>query len=142
MSAMKEEVYGEAIIDIVKPETLVSDPAIIKVLQPTNVSSFQNLMNPYAYRTYSFQTSNRVNSISNHPSTSSAPQRNAPKSAPSCYTLTRSSPRSERRSRQRPRSRSRTRARLSSLRFGRLEGDSNRKEGRVKEGARRRVRRG
>ncbi|KAF9646710.1 protein arginine N-methyltransferase [Thelephora ganbajun] len=30
MSAMKEEVYGEAIIDIVKPETLVSDPVIIK----------------------------------------------------------------------------------------------------------------
>lgn len=31
MSAMKEEVYGEAIVDIVKPETLVSDPVIIKV---------------------------------------------------------------------------------------------------------------
>ena len=31
MSAMKEEVYGEAIVDIVKPETLVSEPVIIKV---------------------------------------------------------------------------------------------------------------
>ena len=31
MSAMKEEVYGEAIIDTVKSETLVSDPVIIKV---------------------------------------------------------------------------------------------------------------
>ena len=31
MSAMKEEVYGEAIVDIVRPETLVSDPVIIKV---------------------------------------------------------------------------------------------------------------
>lgn len=31
MSAMKAEVHGEAIIDIVKPETLVSDPVIIKV---------------------------------------------------------------------------------------------------------------
>jgi hypothetical protein len=31
MSAMKEEVYGEAIVDIVKPESLVSDPVIIKV---------------------------------------------------------------------------------------------------------------
>ena len=31
MSAMKEEVYGEAVIDVVKPGTLVSDPAIIKV---------------------------------------------------------------------------------------------------------------
>jgi hypothetical protein len=31
MSAMKEEVYGEAIVDIVKPGTLVSDPVIIKV---------------------------------------------------------------------------------------------------------------
>jgi len=30
MSAMKEEVHGEAIIDTVKPETLVSDPTIIK----------------------------------------------------------------------------------------------------------------
>lgn len=33
MSAMKEEVYGEAIIDIVKPETLVSDPVVIKVCE-------------------------------------------------------------------------------------------------------------
>jgi len=32
MSAMKAEVYGEAIVDIVKPETLVSDPVIIKDL--------------------------------------------------------------------------------------------------------------
>lgn len=31
MSAMKEEGYVEAIQDIVKPETLVSDPVIIKV---------------------------------------------------------------------------------------------------------------
>ena len=31
MSAMKGEVYGEAIVDTVKPETLVSDPLIIKV---------------------------------------------------------------------------------------------------------------
>lgn len=33
MSAMKEEVYGEAIIDIAKPEALVSDPVIIKVCE-------------------------------------------------------------------------------------------------------------
>jgi len=39
MSAMKEEVHGEAIIDIINPETLVSDPAIIKARQPTNLSS-------------------------------------------------------------------------------------------------------
>lgn len=39
MSAMKEEVYGEAIIDVVKPETLVSDPVIIKVRQSIKVSS-------------------------------------------------------------------------------------------------------
>lgn len=39
MSAMKEEVYGEAIIDITKPESLVSYPAMIKVRQPTNISS-------------------------------------------------------------------------------------------------------
>jgi hypothetical protein len=39
MSAMKEEVYGEAIIDTVKPETLVSDPVIIKVRESTKVSS-------------------------------------------------------------------------------------------------------
>jgi hypothetical protein len=31
MSAMKAEVFGEAIIDIVRPETLVSDPVMIKV---------------------------------------------------------------------------------------------------------------
>jgi hypothetical protein len=31
MSAMGEGVYGEAIVDIVKSETLVSDPVIIKV---------------------------------------------------------------------------------------------------------------
>ena len=31
MSAMKEEVYGEAIVDVVKPGTLVSEPVIIKV---------------------------------------------------------------------------------------------------------------
>ena len=37
MSAMKEEVYGEAIIDIVKPETLVSDPIIIKVCESKNI---------------------------------------------------------------------------------------------------------
>ena len=39
MSAMKEEVYGEAIIDIVKPETLVSDPVIIKVCRTVKTSS-------------------------------------------------------------------------------------------------------
>ena len=37
MSAMKEEVYGEAIIDIVKPETLVSDPVIIKVCESKDI---------------------------------------------------------------------------------------------------------
>lgn len=31
MSAMKKEAYSEAIVDIVKPETLVSDPVMIKV---------------------------------------------------------------------------------------------------------------
>lgn len=31
MSAMKEEVYGEAIVDVVRPETLVSNPVMIKV---------------------------------------------------------------------------------------------------------------
>ena len=39
MSAMKQEVYGDAIIDTVKPETLVSDPAIIKVCESTKRSS-------------------------------------------------------------------------------------------------------
>lgn len=40
MSAMKEEVYGEAIIDVVNPQTLVSDPAIIKACESPKVSSF------------------------------------------------------------------------------------------------------
>ena len=31
MSAMKEGVYGEAIIDVVKSESSVSEPVIIKV---------------------------------------------------------------------------------------------------------------
>jgi len=39
MSAMKAEVYGEAIIDIVKPETVISDPVIIKVRESTKVLS-------------------------------------------------------------------------------------------------------
>lgn len=39
MSAMKEEVYGEAIIDIVKSETLVSDPVIIKVREPKYITN-------------------------------------------------------------------------------------------------------
>ena len=33
MSAMKGEVYGEAIIDIVKPESVISEPVIIKVCE-------------------------------------------------------------------------------------------------------------
>ena len=37
MSAMKAEVYGEAIIDIVKPETVISDPVIIKVRESEKV---------------------------------------------------------------------------------------------------------
>lgn len=45
MSAMKEEVYGEAIIDIAKAETLVSDPVMIKVRQPA-LLSFRHLTNP------------------------------------------------------------------------------------------------
>jgi len=39
MSAMKAEAYGEAIIDIVKPETVISDPVIIKVRGSTKASS-------------------------------------------------------------------------------------------------------
>ena len=46
MSAMKEEVYGEAIVDIVKPEKLVSDPVIIKVRQPTKTSSLLSTQRP------------------------------------------------------------------------------------------------
>ena len=39
MSAMKAEVYGEAIIDIVNPETVISDPVIIKVRESTKLLS-------------------------------------------------------------------------------------------------------
>ena len=46
MSAMKEEVYGEAIVDIVKPEKLVSDPVIIKVRQPAKASSLLSIQRP------------------------------------------------------------------------------------------------
>lgn len=46
MSAMKEEVYGEAIVDTVKPETLVSDPVIIKVCQSTKIPSFPTIQRP------------------------------------------------------------------------------------------------
>lgn len=142
MSAMKEEVYGEAIVDTVKPETLVSDPVIIKVCQSTKIPSFLPSNAPSACRTYTSRTHNRVSSISNHPSPSFAPRPNARKFTPSCYTSTRSSLRWECRSRRRPKSRSRTRAPLSSRRCGLLEGDSNQKGGRVREGARRPVRRG
>ena len=141
MSAMMEEVYEEAIIDIVKPETLISYPVIIKVrwspkilpLQPNQLCTC---------RTYTSQTYNCVNSTSNHLSPSCARRRNARKSTRSCYTSTRSSLHSECRSRHRPKSRSRTRPRLSSQRFGPLEGDFSRGDGRVKEGARRLARRG
>ena len=37
MSAMKGEVYGEAIIDIAKPETVISNPVIIKVCESTKL---------------------------------------------------------------------------------------------------------
>ena len=46
MSAMKEEVYGEAIVDTVKPETLVSDPVIIKVCQSTKIPSLPTIQRP------------------------------------------------------------------------------------------------
>jgi len=46
MSAMKEGVYGEAIVDIVKPEKLVSDPVIIKVRQSIQTSSFLSTQRP------------------------------------------------------------------------------------------------
>jgi len=48
MSAMKAEVYGEAIIDVVKPETVISDPVIIKVCGSKKVlSHFPN--KPFAF---------------------------------------------------------------------------------------------
>lgn len=37
MSAMKAEAYAEAIVDTVRPETLVSDPVIIKVREKKDV---------------------------------------------------------------------------------------------------------
>ena len=142
MSAMKEEVYGEAIVDIVRPETLVSVPVMIKVRRSTNISQPHTQRPLPTCRTYTFQTYNRASSISNHPSPSFAPQQNARRSAPSSCTLTLSSLPWECRSRRRPKSRSRTRARLSSRRCGRSGGGFNQKGGRVKEGTRRLVRKG
>jgi len=39
MSAMKEEVYGEAIIDVVKPESVISTPVVIKVCESAKTIS-------------------------------------------------------------------------------------------------------
>jgi hypothetical protein len=72
MSAMGEGVYGEAIVDIVRSETLVSDPVIIKVRENGSkirlhpIVTFALLMNflcPWVYgcRTFTFQTCNRGN---------------------------------------------------------------------------------
>jgi len=48
MSPMKEEAYGEAIVDIVKPETLVSDPVMIRDVYIPDVQPRQlNFQSPF-----------------------------------------------------------------------------------------------
>lgn len=141
MSVMKEEVYGEAIVDVVKPGTLVSEPVIIKVRRNQQMYG-HSLTYPFsACRTYTSQMYNPVSSTSSHHSPSCAPRPNARKSTRLCCTSTPFSLRWECRFRRRQKSKWQTRARLSLRRCGRLEGNSNRKDARVKEGTRPPVRR-
>lgn len=81
LSAMGEEVYLDAVVDVVGPESLVSDPCAIKVcghfVSTTSFSQFA-----VVHRMYTSVMSNPDNSTSSPPSLSPPRLTGAQKSTP------------------------------------------------------------